>query len=616
MISRIRERLRFRNVRLSAKLIVTYLLLTVIPMSLLGYVSYVQYTKSIEEQIGEYMPRFLYQANANIEKHVSELEALPDLLFNSDDMIAILRRDPALQSRAEQNRDLFTLNSYMARTYLGGGNPDVLGVFLLSKNRLFESTRLRYSGFDRNEAIAPYRYDVDVRDKGKLILPSETGLRFENNVPYVLVMKEILDTDNRRVLGTMFIAVQMTFVDRILRDFETNDRADLWVMNLRGEIVYHTDPERIGTFDPNVADYPILSGSFRTNAAGGSARLVSLSESAQLGWVLVHSIPLKDLTERADLVRNVTIFVFVGIVLVTTVLSVLFSLSITRPLKKLSRLMKNAEMGRFQVDHSLQSRDEVGSLARSFNSMITTTRELIQTNYRIEIRQKEAELYALQSQINPHFIYNTLETISMAVEEGESESVVDMVTLLGRMLRFSVGNKSKTVPLAEEIQHVRDYLTIQKFRFEERLAFDIALNVDLEGQTLYSPKFILQPIVENAIKHGLERRGRLGIHIGIGKEISARSGKQDIVFRIRDDGPGIPADRLAELEHELRSESHLAKDSGLGLGNVNARIVLLHGPEYGIQLHSIDGKGTEVIVRIPAIARPVETPRSDREEGE
>jgi two-component system sensor histidine kinase YesM len=613
MISKLADALRFRHFRLSTKLIVTYLLLTVVPMSLLGYIFYVQYTKSIEEQIGEYMPRFLYQANANIEKHVNEFAALPDLLFNSDDMISILRRDSS-QSRSDLNKDLFALNGYLNRTYLGGSNPDVIAVFLLSKNRLFQSSKLRYTGFDRDQAIAPYRYDVDVLDKAKVILPSETTLRFENNTPYVLIMKQIIDTDNRRVLGTMFIAVQLTFIDHILRDFEKKDTADLWVMTRKGEIVYHTDPEKIGTFDSSIGQYPILNGSFRANVPGGPARLVSLAQSSQLDWVLVHSIPLKDLTERTDLVRNVTIFVFIAIVLVTTLLSVLFSVRITRPLKKLSRLMKNAEMGHFQADHSLQSRDEIGSLARSFNSMITTTRELIQTNYRIEIRQKEAELYALQSQINPHFIYNTLETIGMAVEEGETDTVVNMVTLLGRTLRFSVGNKSKTVRLAEEVQHVTDYLTIQKFRFEDRLAFDIAQHLDPNGPTLYSPKFILQPIVENAIKHGLDTRKTLEIHIGIGQEMSARSGKQDVVFRIRDNGPGIQPERMAELERELRSESLLVKDSGFGLGNVNARIVLMHGPEYGIQLHSIVGKGTEVIVRIPVVTMPDEREDAEREE--
>jgi two-component system sensor histidine kinase YesM len=319
----------------------------------------------------------------------------------------------------------------------------------------------------------------------------------------------------------------------------------------------------------------------------------------------VHSIPAKDLTEQADLVRNVTILVFIVIVLITSVIAVFFSWNVTRPLKRLSSLMKTVEMGNFEVDLKVQSGDEVGTLARSFNSMVGTIRELIQKNYQIEIRQKEAELYALQSQINPHFMYNTLETIGMAVEEGDREPVVEMVTLLGRMLRFSVSNQSKSVTIGEEVQHVQDYLTIQKYRFEDRLQFNLVQDLGArEYHTLYTPKFILQPVVENAIKHGLEMRKTLEIHISVSQEFGARSGKTDLVLRVRDNGPGIPEEQLERMENMLRSASFKGRSSQFGLSNVNARIVMMHGPEYGIQIHSIEGKGTEVTIRIPVIHTP------------
>ncbi|WP_028608879.1 cache domain-containing sensor histidine kinase [Paenibacillus harenae] len=600
MISELMERLRFRHYRLSTKLIVTYMLLTVIPMFLLGYISYSQYTKSIEEQIGEYMPKFLVQANTNIQKQMEELTTLPDSLFNSGDIIAILRKD-SYQNHSDLNKDQFTMNSYLARTYINGNNTDVIGVFLLSKNRLFQSTKMSYSGLDWSSSPVPYGQDPDLRGKAKMILPSEIGMRFTNNVPYVLVMKQINDVDNRKNLGTMFIAVQLSFIDAILSNFEQNDEADLWVMNGGGELIYHTDPKKIGSFDSNIGSYPILNGSFRTSDAEGP-RLVSVSEFAGLDWILVHSIPLKYLTERTDLFRYVTITVLIGIVIVSSIIAVMFSLNLTRPLKQLTRLMKQVETGNLKVDLKVKNKDEVGTLAHSFNAMIAQIRELVQKNYEIEIRQKEAELYALQSQINPHFMYNTLETIGMAVEEGEKETVVEMVTLLGRMLRFSVSNKSKFVTIALEVRHVRDYMTIQKFRFEDRLAFEIVQNVEGgDDQPLYSPNFILQPIVENAIKYGLSARKGVNIHISVNREFGARSGKQDVVFRIRDDGPGIPSDRLSELEHAFRTETLAGKDSGFGLTNVNARIVMLHGSDYGVQLHTIYGKGTEVILRIPVL---------------
>ncbi|OXM15874.1 sensor histidine kinase [Paenibacillus herberti] len=588
---------RFKNYRLSSKLILVYVLLSVIPMSLLGLFSYWQYEKSIEEQIGEYMPRFLMQANANITKHMEDFAELDTLMFNSDNMLAILRRD-SYQSRSKLNQDQYDVNNYLARTYLNTGNPDILGVFLFSKNRFFYSARSKFAGLGADDALIPYGQDLNLTGKAKIILPSQINLVFENNEPYVLIMKQMNDVDNRKSLATMLIAVKLSFINNVLRDFEQNNTADLWLMNREGEIIFHTDEEKIGDFDTEINRYPILNGSFR-KGSGNKAVIVSLSESLDFNWVLAHSIPLKNLTERTDLVRNVTIFVFICFVLMTSVLFIFFAMKVTRPIKKLSRLMKEVEMGRFQVDLQINSSDEVGTLARSFNSMVATIHELIETNFDIKIRQKEAELYALQSQINPHFMYNTLETINMAVEEGRSEMVVEMVTLLGRMLRFSVSNKNKYVPIADEVQHISNFLTIQKYRFTDRLLFEIDKKTDIDSY--FTPKFILQPVIENAIKYGLETRKVLDIKLSISREFGAHSGEEDIVFRIRDNGPGIEQERLEEIERMLRSETLVGKDSGFGLGNVNARIVIMLGEEYGLQLHSIHGKGTEVMIRIPVI---------------
>lgn len=586
--------------KLSSKLIIFYCLLTVIPTSLLGAISYMQYTRSIVEQIGEYMPRHLSLANANIEKHMEDFLELPSLLFNSDRVMSILRQE-AYQSRSALNQDRYVVNSYLTRTYLDGGNSDIIGVFLFSKNRLFYSSRLEFSNLDNSDAVLPYGQDLELRGEARILLPDEFPLVFKDSPPYLLIMKQILDADNRKSLGTMLIAVQLTFIDRILNEFEQNEKADLWLMNGAGQIIYHTDEEKIGTIDRELPNYPLRNGSFR-KGRGKDELIISLSESGISDWILAHSIPLRILTEKTDWVRNVIIMIYIGIVLITSLLAVSFVLKFTKPIVQMSRLMRQVESGRFNVDLNIQSRDEIGMLARSFNSMVKTIHELIQKNFEIKLRQKEAELYALQSQINPHFLYNTLETISMAVEEGKSDTVVEMVTLLGRMLRFSVGNRSRCVLIKDEVQHMRDYLTIQKIRFTSRLMFNINLKTNIDSY--YTPKFILQPIVENAVKYGLNTRKSLNIYVSIGRELGARSGTEEIVFRIRDNGPGITEEKLEQLERSLRTEAQVARDSEFGLSNVNARIKLLLGSEYGLQLHSVYGQGTEVIIRIPVLTEP------------
>lgn len=578
------------------KLIITYTLFTIIPMSLLGYIAYNQYTKSIEEQVGEYIPKVLDQANERINDQLGELRQLPDLLYNSTQAIEVLRKD-SFQNNSSLLHDKFLMNTYLMNTYINGGNSDILGVFILSKNRLFESSKIPYTGFEQK--TIPLGQEIDLQGKQEIIFPSQTTLRFKNNPPYILLMRQITDTENRMNLGTIFIAVEITFIKNIVENLETVNKADMWLMDENGKIIYHTDPDKIGRINTDLVKYPNINGSFKTKTLKEN-KLISISRSEPNQWILAHSVLLKNLTGRTDMVRYATIIVFIVVVLLSLLFSVFLAWNVSRPIHRLSRLMKKVEKGNFDVDLPIESTDEVGILAKSFNSMVLEIKDLIKQNYQITLQQKEAELYALQSQINPHFMYNTLETIGMAVEEDEDETVVEMVSLLGRMLRYSISNKEKIVPIAQEVQHMRDYLTIQKIRFEDRIDFSIHEEIDI--QNYLTPKFILQPIVENAIKHGLDHQEEFKVDILI-TDNGDSLGRHEAIFKIRDNGPGIPEDILSQLNQYLQSDPMGKRDSKFGLINVHGRLIMMFGEQYGLQIKSEVHKGTEVTVSIPLMSR-------------
>ncbi|MEH7096292.1 cache domain-containing sensor histidine kinase [Neobacillus vireti] len=597
MISRLFEKIILKNSRLSTKLIITYILLTVIPMGLLGVLAYYEYTKSIEEKVGEYIPKLLKQANNNIENNLDELERLPELIYSSSDVMSVLR-DSSYKNQSQLNQDQFVVESYLTNTYLDNSS-EVLGVFLLSKNRSFVSTRIPYEGFNLENLSLPYGEEHDLGEKVEIILPNQASLKFKGNPPYILLMKQVTDVDNRKSLGTMFLAVKISFIEDVLADLEKEKNAAMWVMDENGQVIFHTDSSKIGSVITEVKDYPIENGSFQTGTAQ-ERTLISINKSARHKWILVHSIPLKHLTMGTNMVRNVTILAFFTLVIITSLISVFLAWSVTKPIKKLGRIMQEVEEGNLSVSIPVHSKDEVGVLAQSFDSMLTEIRDLIQKNYSIEIRQKNAELYALQSQINPHFMYNTLQTISMAVEDGESETVVEMVTLLGRMLRYSLNNKDRLVPIAQEVDHIQDYLKIQKYRFEERLSYEI--QTELDSDSYFTPKFILQPLVENSIKYGLEKRKGLCIQIFV-KEIFNQHGDKDILFTIRDNGPGIVEEKLDELKCKLKSDPMGKRESGFGILNVHARVMMMFGDQYELQVNSSIEKGTEIMIQIPAILK-------------
>jgi len=621
----------FKKYRFTSKLMIAYLLLTVVPMTLLGYISYTQYAKSVEDQVGKYIPRLLDQANVNIDRELEDLQNLPDLIYNSNEVMGILRKE-AGQSQSQLLKDRFTVESYLTRSYLVGNYNGIMGVFLASNGRKFQASRVPYDPFDFDRELAPHGRSLDAGGQVDVVLPRDANLRFEGDVPYLLIAKRVIDFDNRRPLGELFLAVDLAFLDRALSQVTEGDSSEVWIMDANGRIVYHKDAARIGERFDEIDRFPILNGSFEKRSPLGG-ELFSVSQSPRTGWVLAHRIQLGELTSQADRVRNVVVAVFILLVVVTAVISVLLAWNFTKPLNKLSHLMRDVQKGNFDVDLQIRSRDEVGMLALRFNGMVKEIRDLIKENYHIELKQKEAELYALQFQINPHFMYNTLETISMSVEEDEKEKVVEMVTLLGRMLRFSLSNRQSLVPVSLELQHAEDFLRIQKHRFEGALQYEIRCDIDTEQ--FETPKFVLQPILENGIKYGLENRQSVRIEIEIRRaapyadagfadggapfadggarsaEGGARSsegvarvgGDGAIAFVVRDDGVGMSEERLAQVREALRESEAMQRDTGVGLVNVHSRIRLKFGEPYGVTITSEEGRGTETVIVIPALQR-------------
>ncbi|WP_026674497.1 cache domain-containing sensor histidine kinase [Alkalihalobacterium bogoriense] len=596
MISKI---ISFKNYRLRTKLVVMYFILTVLPMALLGYVAYSHYTTSIEEQVGEYIPKLLEQANENIKNQLREIKELPDTIYNSSQVMSILRKD-VYQNRSSLLQDQFFINNYLTRHYINGANPDILGVFIFSNNRQFQSVKVPYDQIDFQFPSLYYGENFEIEgNETVFLLPHQTALQFEGNPPYILLMKQLTDLENRKNLGTIAIAIEVSFLKDVVHKLNADEKASIWMMDHTGRIIYHTNPDLIGTIDVHSYDYPKINGSFRTKKEE-KTRLISIDHLEQENWVLVHSVYVRHLTERTDLVRNITVMIFIILVLISTGLAILLSWNVSSPLQRLARSMKLVEKGNFNVDLSVERQDEVGMIANSTNKMIKEIRELIREKYHIQLKQKDAELYALQSQINPHFMYNTLETIAMAVEDDEKETVVQMVTILGRMLRFSISNKDDLIPIADEVAHVKDYLTIQKIRFEESL--DFYITEKLNAKDVFTPKFILQPIVENVIKYAIIPGKVTTVEIGIETYTEKCRKQEGVLFTIKDNGSGMNEEVLYNIEQLLLADPMKKRDSRFGLVNVHARIALQFGEGYGLTITS-DTSGTEVTIQIPLIKR-------------
>jgi two-component system sensor histidine kinase YesM len=276
----------------------------------------------------------------------------------------------------------------------------------------------------------------------------------------------------------------------------------------------------------------------------------------------------------------------------TVYLSMRLARSLTRPIEQLTAKMKQVENGEFKMADEAanvsQRTDEIGVLQKNFAIMIKKIDTLIKEDYTKQILIKDAQLKALQAQINPHFLYNTLDSINWLAKVNGQGHISAMVESLGNLMRNAISGKEPIITLEEEVQLLKDYLTIQKMRFGERLRYQ--LDIDREWLGLKVPKLTLQPIVENSINYGLEKtltECRI--------TVMAVSQADSLKIMVTDNGPGIPEEILEKLaQGEIKP-----KGSGMGLENIDHRLKLIFGEEYGLCITSELGKGATVTIRIP-----------------
>lgn len=292
---------------------------------------------------------------------------------------------------------------------------------------------------------------------------------------------------------------------------------------------------------------------------------------------------------------------FLSIILIfsAVVFSVLAAWSLSRsiytPIKKLHDVTTTITKNDLQALMTSDNVDEITELGMSFNIMIGKIKELLDSKIKEQENLKKAEMRALQAQINPHFLYNTLDTIIWMAESKKTDQVVDIVTALSSFFRVSLSKGMDWITIGEEVERIRSYLTIQKMRYRDILDFKIDVDVDVAENTIL--KLILQPLVENALYHGIKNKRQGGtIHVR-----ARRLGENEVLLEVEDDGIGFTPEKLAKLRDELEDDSGEIKlESGFGIGNVNNRIRLYYGKSYGVSIRSEYNSGTCVTLVIPA----------------
>lgn len=321
------------------------------------------------------------------------------------------------------------------------------------------------------------------------------------------------------------------------------------------------------------------------------------------GWKTYSVVAVEEIFPQAAQLRGTIALAVVFAVLIALIVVTLISYSITAPIRELSNAMKQVEQENFDIEVYSKRNDEIGRLIMSFNYMVGKIRQLIYEVYQKKIEQKNAEIRALQAQINPHFLYNTLDSINWMLIERDELDISDVVISLGDILRYAIGGQNHLVPLRNEVRYIESYLCIQKNRLEERLNYQWEL--EEEALDFLVPKLILQPIVENAVLHGIEplkKGGMIVIKSWVEEEI--------LLVQVADNGKGMDQQELKALKEKIAGKG----DGGnIGMRNIHRRIELTFGQEQAMEIQSVPGEGTAITLRMSAIREEGEERIGDRD---
>lgn len=345
-----------------------------------------------------------------------------------------------------------------------------------------------------------------------------------------------------------------------------------------------------GIYDYHTEDMEgktLTHGQLHAQNAGGSEYVTASVSGIGDGWSLCLYRPLDTLLAPT---RNMIFLIWVIILLCLLLVgaaSFLLSAGIVRPLESLTAQMKQVEQGVLVGRADYESKDEIGSLTKAFNHMVKRLNALIGQLIQEKVLQKEYEMRALQAQINPHFLYNSLSLINSKAILADQQEISQMAQFLSSFYRTTLNKGKSTTPVRDELENVRSYVSIQLLMHSQSFRVVYEIDEGILGCTM--PNLLLQPLVENAIQHGLDclEQGKQGI-----LRISGAKENNTILFRVCDNGPGIPPEKLGSI-------LHVSDDSGYGVPNVHQRVQLLFGPEYGLSYES-SPEGTTATLRLPA----------------
>ena len=570
--------------------LVSFSVVSVLFILLLGFSLYQRFMMRTRVMMTESTVQLMSQTESNFEDYLTAMRRVSDALYYG----AIKDKDLAKDN----------LDSEMELLY--EANKDNLVSFAVFR---------RDGNLVSATPVSTLKEGMDVREQPwfELALNKPENLHFSTphvqnifdassfRYYWVISLSRIVELTSSGVpmRGVLLVDMNYSTIEQMMERVNGSSSYQyFYLCDSNGELIYHPRMIQIGVgkYKENNVEAADLEDGVHEEIFNGERRVVIVGTISYTGWKLVGVIPMSGFRLGAGSTQYFTILVLLTAILALLVINRLVTNRITSPILRLNRSIQNMEGGRVDPESVyIGGPAEIEHLGKSLQGSFRQVNTLMDDVVREQEERRRSELDALQSQINPHFLYNTLDSIVWMIEGERNDDAVFMVTQLASLFRISLSKGRTVISIKDELLHARNYMNIQKVRYKD--AFEITWNISEEILDYCTVKLILQPILENALYYGIDALGDEGEILVQGRRVGG-----DIYISVRDNGLGMPPDKVAQLledvEHEERENRH---GSGVGLINVHKRIMLRFGPQYGLKIDSEPDEGTTVTIHLPGV---------------
>lgn len=564
----------------------SFFLLITIPFFFIGFITYKQYSSNVEEDAIAYTEQIIDQITINLDRYMKDMDRLTLAPYYDNNVIGILRAHLSESTMGAFVKTEETAKMNLMISSLAIDRSELQSIAIFANDGTIFSNLQGSIAQHWEYSANIWMKDVIAADGDLVIIPPhDVSYYIGKNREVVSIARVVRAAVTNEHLGIVKIDLSELGFEKILGSASFSRNSHIYVSDREDRLLYPLHGR-----DDLIAAGPKIT-------IDGETFITATKQSGYTGMQVTVLIPQDDMKAGARQLTRSTLIISLMAILLAYFAAGVASGRLLKPIRHLQTKMKKVQKGDFRERAVVSTYDEIGQLTFGFNVMVTEIERLVKEVYESKLRESEAEFYALQSQMNPHFIYNTLESINSLALQSNQFEVSDVVVNLGRLLRYTVDRKDKYVFVKDEVSFVQAYLEIQSTRLGIKL--ETEFHIEIGHDYLLIPKLILQPLIENVIEHALTDEP-------VTLKIKTRIDQDDLLILIEDDGAGMTAARMDYVEKHMYAEQDETikqrfgeKKKEFALRNVHRRLYLLYGEGYGLFIQKTHHQGLQLLLRIP-----------------